>query len=213
METAVEVNTSDVLSWCLNNGRHFTNTVCDMWREETYAKTNHYKNIHGILRDYVLPVAKVIRDVFLPEQRVLPTCLVGNGANIGMVNHYFKKAMCDAANAWGMTVDEIGDQLKGVYVFEKDTIVFKKDFVPVPGVFYNTWNVLEFHLESVAHVDYPPTTTEADDLSKGVINVYYDRAMNRDLTLNDLVCHGRVVSPSSPLPCRSPCICPCLGVP
>jgi len=197
VETCVEVNTANALSWCLRNGRHFTNTVCDMWREETYAKTDHYRNIHGILRDYVLPVAKVIRDVFLPEKAantVFPTALIGNGANIGMVNHYFKKAMNDASAAWGVTVDEIGPQLKGVYIFEKDTIVFKKDFVPQPNIFYNTWNVLEFHLESVAHVDYPPTTTETDDLSNGVLNVFYDRAMNRDLTLNDVIVHGRVVS-------------------
>jgi homospermidine synthase len=196
VETCVEVNTADVLSWCLRNGRHFTNTVCDMWREQTYEKTNHYKNIHGILRDYVLPVAAVIRDVFFPEkaETSFPSAMIGMGANIGMVNHYFKKAMTDASKAWGMSIDEIGSQLQGVYIFEKDTIVFKKDFVPQEGVFYNTWNVLEFHLESVAHVDYPPTTTEADDLSNGVLNVFYDRAMNRDITLNDVIVHGRVVS-------------------
>jgi homospermidine synthase len=194
VETCVEVNTADVLSWCVKHGRHFTNTVCDMWREETMEKTNHYKNIHGILRDFVLPVAKVIRDDNIAEGTNNTTCMVGNGANIGMVNHYFKKAMSDAAAAWGMTIEEVGPLLKGVYVFEKDTIVFRQDFVPVSGIFYNTWNVLEFHLESVAHVDYPPETGEGHVAAKGVQDVSYDRAVVRDLNLRDCLVHARVVS-------------------
>lgn len=194
VETCVEVNTADILTWCVNNGRHFTNTVCDMWKEETMAKTDNYKNIHGILRDFVLPVANVIRNEFATESSVLPTCMVGNGANIGMVNHFFKKAMMDASAAWSMSLDDIGKQLKGVYIFEKDTIVFRKDFVPAPGIFYNTWNVLEFHLESVAHVDYPPETTATHDALKGVEDVSYDRAVARDLVLKDTMVHARVVS-------------------
>jgi homospermidine synthase len=204
VETCVEVNTADALKWSLKNGRHFTNTVCDKWKEETLAATNHYKNIHGILREYVLPVAKVIRDENIPANPLQPTCLIGNGANIGMVNHYFKKALSDASKAWNMSVEEALSQLKGVYIFEKDTIVFKKDFIPQPNIFYNTWNVLEFHLESVAHVDYPPETetheleSMVDDNNNvtynKVKNVWYDRAMVRDIRLNDTIVHGRVVS-------------------
>jgi homospermidine synthase len=116
IETCVEVNTTDVLKWCLRNNRHFTNTVCDMWKEQTMLKTNHYKNIHGILRDYVLPVAKFIRDENGAAKNNEPTCLIGNGANIGMVNHYFKKALVDASKAWNMSPDEVAEQLKGKVV-------------------------------------------------------------------------------------------------
>ena len=31
VETCVEVNTLDVLTWCVENGRHFTNTVRDLY--------------------------------------------------------------------------------------------------------------------------------------------------------------------------------------
>ena len=195
VETCVEVNTADLLRWCLENGRHYTNTVCDLWKEQTLEKTNHYRNLHGILRHFVEPVVEHIRaEPALPDLPQ-PTCLIGNGANIGMVNHYFKKALADAARAWGMSVDALAAQLSGVYIYEKDTLMFRRDFAPAPDVFYNTWNVLEFHLESVAHVDYPRETEAVDHTNAPTVrNVWYQRAMARDLRLRDHVVHGRVVA-------------------
>ncbi len=194
VETCVEVNTAELLRWCLAHGRHFSNTVCDLWKEQTQQKTDHYRRLHGILRQFVEPVVEVVRDQpVLPGQ---PTCLVGNGANIGMVNHYFKKALADAARAWGCSEAALAADLAGVYVYEKDTLVFRPGFVPAPEVFYNTWNVLEFHLESVAHVDYPPQA-EGRSATAGmaaVRNECYPRAMARDLRLADHIVHGRVVA-------------------
>lgn len=198
VETCVEVNTTDLLRWCVENGRHYTNTVCDLWKEQTMQKTAHYRNLHGVLRHFVEPVVEYIRTEITPVDPAQPTCLIGNGANIGMVNHYFKKALADAARAWGKSADALAADLGGVYIFEKDTLVFRRDFVPAPDVFYNTWNVLEFHLESVAHVDYPRVTEAADHASQpgaaAVRNVWYQRAMARDLRLHDHVVHGRVVA-------------------
>ena len=198
VETCVEVNTADLLRWCLDNGRHYTNTVCDLWKEQTLAKTNHYRNIHGILRHFVEPVVDYIRARASPAEPAQTTCLIGNGANIGMVNHYFKKALTDASRTWGMSADALAADLSGVYIYEKDTLVFRGDFVPAPEVFYNTWNVLEFHLESVAHVDYPRATEAAEhpSMPRGstVRNVWYQRATARDLRLRDHVVHGRVVA-------------------
>ncbi|GDY11947.1 hypothetical protein LBMAG53_08250 [Planctomycetota bacterium] len=198
VETCVEVNTTDILRWCLGNGRHFTNTVCDLWREQTLKKTDHYRNLHGILHQFVAPVADYIRTEITPTDPAQTTCLVGNGANIGMVNHYFKKALADAAHAWNLTPETLAASLSGVYIFEKDTIVFRRDFVPAPGIFYNTWNILEFHLESVAHVDYPRETQAAEHTDRprdqAVSNDWYHRAMARDLRLRNHVVHGRLVA-------------------
>ena len=198
VETCVEVNTADLLRWCLENGRHYTNTVCDLWKEQTLEKTAHYRNLHGVLRHFVEPVVEHIRTEITPADPAQPTCLIGNGANIGMVNHYFKKALADAAQAWGMSADALVADVGGVYIYEKDTLVFRRDFEPAPDVFYNTWNVLEFHLESVAHVDYPRATEAADHPAQpgaaAVRNVWYQRAMARDLRLRDHLVHGRVVA-------------------
>lgn len=198
VETCVEVNTADLLRWCLRHGRHYTNTVCDLWKEQTLRKTDHYRNLHGVLRHFVEPVVEHLRTEITPADPAQPTCLIGNGANIGMVNHYFKKALADAARAWGMSDDALAAELDGVYIYEKDTLVFRRDFVPAPEVFYNSWNVLEFHLESVAHVDYPRATEVADHAANPtapvVRNVWYQRAMARDLRLHDHVVHGRVVA-------------------
>lgn len=188
VETCVEVNTAEILRWCLAHGRHFTNTVCDLWKAQTLAKTDHYRQLHGILRDYVTPVVELIRAT--PADRPQPTCVVGNGANIGMVNHYFKQALADAARHWGAAASELAAELAGVYIYEKDTLVFRRGFVPHADVFYNTWNVLEFHLESVAHVDYPALS----DGDAGVRHRCYTRAMARDLQLADHLLHGRVVA-------------------
>jgi len=62
--------------------------------------------------------------------------------------------------------------------------MFKKGFKPDPKVFYSTWNVLEFFLESIAHADYP---LDGD-------RVETETALRRDLILDRDMVNARIVS-------------------
>jgi len=62
--------------------------------------------------------------------------------------------------------------------------MFKKDFIPDPNTFYSTWNILEFFLESIAHVDYPINGERVET----------DRALRRDVILDNNIVNARVVS-------------------
>ena len=179
IETAVEIDTYAVGQWAHSHGRHYINTVCDKWLSKTLFLTDNYQNINNLLYQYTqgpLSLTSVVRTG--------PTCLFGHGANIGMVNHFFKMAILEKARSSGEDTHRVLSAVKQVYILEKDTLLFKPGFVARHGTFYNTWNILEFLMESTALADYP---------ANGEI---YQSAQPeiRDVFLGDTCLHGRVVS-------------------
>ncbi|VVC76615.1 Homospermidine synthase [Aquicella siphonis] len=177
IETAVETDTRALSSWCHRNGRHFINTVGDAWLPETLRLTNHYQNIDGIMNVYIDRLIPALTDNG-------PTCLLTHGANPGMVNHYLNAAIQELAAARQQSFAQIVDQIQEIHILEKDTLMFKKNFVPESHIFYNTWNILEFFLESIAHTDYPD--------HNGI--KAYQNAKSRLVVLDHTAIHGRIVS-------------------
>lgn len=177
IEAAVETDTKELSAWCHHNGRHFINTVGDAWLPETLKLTNNYQNIDGIMNVYI--------DRLIPNLTESgPTCLLTHGANPGMVNHYLNLAIHELAASKQQSFADIVEQIEEVYVLEKDTLMFRKDFQPEEGIFYNTWNILEFFLESIAHTDYP----DANGISA------YNHAKSKQIVLDHVTIHGRIVS-------------------
>lgn len=179
IETAVEIDTSAVGLWAHTNGRHYINTVCDMWLPKTLKLTDNYRNINNLLYQYTQQPLALTTSI-----RSGPTCLLGHGANIGMVNHFFKMAVLEKATSDRRDPDTLLSTVKQVYILEKDTLVFKPGFVPDSQTFYNTWNILEFIMESTALADYPTHSQIHQS----------QRAEIRDVFLGDVCIHGRVVS-------------------
>ena len=179
IDTAVELDTYELCCWAHQHGRHYINTVCDKWLPTTLELTNNYRNINNILYQYIQqPLEAVV------ATRTGPTCLMGHGANIGMVNHFFKMAVLERAQANGVPVAAQLQEVSEVYILEKDTLVFQDGYIPDEGVFYNTWNILEFIMESSALADYP---------AGGHIHRSVQPEI-RDVFLGDICLHGRVVS-------------------
>lgn len=177
IETAVETDTKGLSTWCHQNQRYFINTVGDAWLSETLKLTDNFSKIDGIMNIYI--------DRLVPALTTSgPTCLLTHGANPGMVNHYLNCAIGELAAQKKTTFADIVEQIDQVYVLEKDTLMFKNGFIPEEGVFYNTWNILEFFLESIAHTDYP----DHHGISA------YDHAKSRVAVLDQFTIHGRVVS-------------------
>lgn len=177
IETAVETDTWALSTWCHQHGRHFINTVGDAWIAETMRLTNHYQNIDGIMNVYIERLIPAL-------SHDGPTCLLTHGANPGMVNHYLNAAIQELANARNQSFKQVVEQIREIHILEKDTLMFKKNFAPKDHLFYNTWNILEFFLESIAHTDYPDR--------EGI--KAYDNAKSRVIVLDNTAIHGRIVS-------------------
>lgn len=177
IEAAVETDTKELATWCYQNNRHFINTVGDAWLEETLKLTDNYRNIDGIMNTYI--------DRLIPTLTSSgPTSLLTHGANPGMVNHYLNYAIYELAKEKNCSFEAIVNQLDEVYVLEKDTLMFKKDYTPKEGVFYNTWNILEFFLESIAYTDYPD--------HNGI--KAYSKPKSKLIVMDHYSIHGRIVS-------------------
>jgi homospermidine synthase len=178
IETANHVGTADVVAWCHANGRHFVNTVSDIWHSDMVAWSDGYRNIDGLLYRCVEPLFALHEGA--PAG---PTSVMMQGANTGMVNHYFRQAIRELAASAGETEDAIGRAVREVYILEKDTLCFRPGVRPEPNVFYNTWNIKEFIIESAAFCEFP---------EKGARTVR-DRPLQRDVFLDDVVVKGRLV--------------------
>jgi homospermidine synthase len=176
IETCVECCSRDLAQWCHKFGRNFLNTVGDAWLEETLQITDNFKNLNGVTHEYV----RRLFPILTPSG---PTCLLTHGANPGMVNHYLNIAVKELATSKQKSFEEIIGQIKEIYILEKDTLMFKVGFQPQFPFFYNSWNIHEFFLESIAHTDFPDkegTTT-------------FETAKNKDFFLDEKVIHGRIV--------------------
>jgi len=179
IETANEIDTADLAVYCNHNNRYFVNTVADIWKSTVLEMTNEYKCIDHLLYKIVDRLIKVFE-----ANRQGPTAVLMHGANTGMVNHYLKCAIHDLACYYGLSFEEAGKKVREAYILEKDTLCFRPRFVPNPNVFYNTWNIKEFILESVALCEYP---------NHGQ-NTFLHRSMQRDVFMDNLMIKGRMVS-------------------
>ncbi len=179
VETATEIDTAEVVAWCHRNGRHFVNTVADIWHPTLMEWSEGYRRIEGLMDRIVAPLL-ALNDAH-PSG---PTSVVMHGANTGMVNHFFKQAMRGLARQRGLSIEQIGAEVRAAYVVEKDTICFRPGFEPDRGTFYNTWNIREFLIESAARPEYP----------QGGAVAIAPRALQRDLFLDDTAVKGRIVS-------------------
>jgi homospermidine synthase len=179
VETATEIDTTEVVAWCHRNGRHFINTVADIWHPTLMEWSEGYRYIDGLVQRIMKPLL-ALNDA----TPVGPTSVVMHGANTGMVNHYFKQAVRALARQRGVEVAAVAAEVSAAYVVEKDTICFGHGFKPSDGVFYNTWNIREFLLESAAHAEYPDA---------GTVTIA-PRALQRDVFLDDMSVKGRMVS-------------------
>ena len=179
VETATSIETAQVVSWCHANGRHFVNTVADIWLTTTLEWSENYRRLDDLL-------ARIVEPLFAIHEgaRSGPTAVVMQGANTGMVNHYLKRAIREMAAHQGRPIAEVGRAVREVYVIEKDTLCFRPGFRPAPDVFYNTWNIKEFILESVARCEYP--SGGSVELTK--------RALQRDVFLGGKMVKGRLVA-------------------
>lgn len=178
VETANEIDTADVAVWCNENGRHFVNTVGDIWRHKANQWSNHYRNIDDLLWRIVGPLTEL-----QGAGRGGATSLLMHGANTGMVNQWLKRAIADLAKDLGQSYESVGRRVRQAYIVEKDTLCFRPGFTPAPDVFYNTWNIKEFILETVAHCEFP-------ERGKWALR---DRALQRDLFLDDVAVKARLV--------------------
>lgn len=178
IETANHIGTADVVAWCHANGRHFVNTVADIWHSDLVEWSDGYRNIDGLLY-------RVVEPLFALHERATAgaTSVVMQGANTGMVNHYLRQAIRDLAAASGKSEDAIGGAVRQVYILEKDTLTFRPGVRPEPDVFYNTWNIKEFILESAALCEFPENGAR----------MVRDRPLQRDVFLDDVVIKGRLV--------------------
>ncbi|MGV3592254.1 MAG: saccharopine dehydrogenase NADP-binding domain-containing protein [Gammaproteobacteria bacterium] len=178
IECANEVDTADVARWCNANGRHFINTVGDIWRPKVLEWSDRFRRIDDLLWRIVAPLIELQAEALGGA-----TSLIMHGANTGMVNQYLKRAIADLAADADESVEAIGGRVREVYVIEKDTLCFKPGFVPGPDVFYNTWNIKEFILESVARCEFP-------EHGKWTLR---ERALQRDVFLDDVTLKARLV--------------------
>lgn len=178
IETANHIGTSEIVAWCHANGRHFVNTVADIWHSQLVDWSDGYRNIDGLLY-------RVVEPLFALHERARTgaTSVVMQGANTGMVNHYLGVAIADLGRATDRTLDEVGRRVRQVYILEKDTLAFRPELRPEPDVFYNTWNIKEFILESAALCEFP---------ENGVRTVR-TRPLQRDVFLDDVIIKGRLV--------------------
>lgn len=178
IETANHIGTAELVSWCHANGRHFVNTVADIWLDQLIDWSDGFRNIDGLLYRVVEPLFKLHETA-----RSGATSVVMQGANTGMVNHYLALAIAELARTTGRPLEAVGRAVRDVYIIEKDTLCFRPDFRPQPDVFYNTWNIKEFILESAAFCEFP---------ERGQRTVR-SRPLQRDVFLDDVTVKGRLV--------------------
>jgi len=62
-------------------------------------------------------------------------CVVGSGANIGMVNNYLKHCVKQLSLKHNISMEETLSKVKEAYIVEKDTLMFRKDFKPDSNTF------------------------------------------------------------------------------
>lgn len=144
LNLSVDVSTTDVISWCAENGVLYLDTVIEPWA--------------GGYTDTSLPMAKRT-NYFLRESalalrekygREMPTAVLTHGANPGLVSHFVKRALIHIAKdagkytsvpktreAWAQLAQDLG--IKVIHIAERDTQVCQPG--KRMGEFVNTWSV------------------------------------------------------------------------
>lgn len=157
IDLANEVDTIDILNWCLENQVRYLNTCLNLWKNQNSVDAS-YSNLKNMTARWVAGS---------------PTAIISHGANPGLISAFAKQALVDCGNyisrdksiqleqrkriEHALTHENFPElahalQIKAIHVSERDSQKMarrkKKD------EFLNTWSVIEFINESVSKVEF-----------------------------------------------------------
>lgn len=180
IDLANEVDTIDILNWCLNHGVMYLNTSLNLWKNHSSINASHSK-LKSMVKEW---------------STGSPTAIVSHGANPGLISAFAKQALIDSGKK--VVQDKILDgdrikvvenalahehfphlaqalQIKTIHVSERDS---QKSSKPKrKNEFLNTWSVIEFINESTSRIEFAWGTHEQTTPKKSKIdgnNIFID---------------------------------------
>lgn len=162
IDLAWNIEATDILSWCHDNGVMYINTSVELW--DPYEDWEHKTATDRTL--YVRHMA--IRNLMRTWKEPGATAVLEHGANPGLVSHFTKRALLDiskklmAEKPKDPRVSELQAAIgagnyprlaqllsvKVIHISEIDTQISNKPHGP--DEFLNTWSVAGFHEEGTA---------------------------------------------------------------
>ncbi len=157
LNLSVSVDSIAVSDWCHRNGVLYVDTAIEPWEDEAWD----FDLPPGARTEYAYHqrARKLAAEGWRPDG---PTAVITHGANPGLVNHFAKAALLEAAAELGLAAGAPGDRrgwaalaratgTRVIHIAERDT---QLSLPPKqPGEFVNTWSIPGFVEEAVMPVE------------------------------------------------------------
>ena len=143
LNVSVDVSSVALIEWCQAVGALYLDTCTEPW-PGGYTDPNLPPSARS---NYALRESALALRARYPDG---PTAVLTHGANPGLVSHFVKQALVDAAAAsgvpaeppanrdgWARLAERLG--VKAIHIAERDTQV--ADSPKEPGEFVNTWSI------------------------------------------------------------------------
>lgn len=186
IDLANQVDTYDVLSWCLARNILYLNTNLNNWHNEPIPLYELYRNIKKLAEQ---------------SKNNSATAIISHGANPGLVSSFVKQALCDITQTVIAKPHATHDvrrleqalmnndyprlaqalDIKTIHIAEQDSQSGINNH-KYATEFLNTWSVIEFITECIANVEFSWGTHElkvpADGMVIDNIALINTRALN-----------------------------------